>query len=61
MSDLAIARFLNYPEYPEVDINDSTTFNRLSDDVKAYMTSHPLASQYHCWVPKLGTVTVGLK
>ena len=61
MSDLMISRALNYPEYPEVDITDSTTFSRLSDDAKAYMDANPWANQYHCWVPKLGTVTVGLK
>ena len=60
MSDLTIARALDYPEYPEIDINDSNTFNRLSADVKAYMDANPWATVYHCWVPKLGNVTVGL-
>ena len=61
MADLLIAKSLGIPTYPEIDVNDSTTFSRLSDDVKAYMDAHPWASQYHCWVPKLGNVTVGVK
>ena len=61
MSNLTIARALGYPEYPEVDVNDSTTFSRLSADVQEYMASKPWVPGYHCWVPKLGCVTVGLR
>lgn len=61
MGDLMIARVLGYPEYPEVDVDGSTTLSRLSADVQEYMSKRPWAPGYHCWVPKLGCVTVGLK
>ena len=61
MSDLTIARYLGYPEYPEVDISNESTFGRLSKDVHEYLKSRPWAPGYHCWIPNLGCTLIGTK
>lgn len=61
MSDLIIARSLGYPEYPEINIDDPSTFSRLDRDVNKYMSKRPWAPGYHCRIPGLGCTLVGLK
>lgn len=58
MGDLAIASFLNYPEYPELRIADKSTFSRLIDDAKQYLAEHPRLTRYHFWCPELGCATI---
>lgn len=47
MSDLIIDRSLGYPEYPEINIDDPSTFSRLDRDVNKYMSKRPWAPGYH--------------